>query len=135
MRWLYRLHLTHIYKSYCYIIERRGDKRITISRTKDSTTFLFSDDQIIVVGSEDAIQISTHELEKITSKYGLQISTSKMKTMAFKGTDPVRSKIVINNNITEQMNTFNYLDCFISYHNERDTTVKISEFLHVMGNY
>jgi len=58
-----------------------------------------------------------------------------MKTVVFKGTDPVRSKTVINNNITEKMNTFNYLDCSISYHNEKDFNVKISEFLHIMGNY
>jgi len=58
-----------------------------------------------------------------------------MKTMAFKGIDPMRSKIVINTNITEQMNAFSYLDCSISYHNEKDITVKISEFLHIIGNY
>jgi len=55
--------------------------------------------------------------------------------MTFRGTDPVRNKTVINNNITEQMNIFSYLDCSISYHNEKDITVKISEFLHIMGNY
>jgi hypothetical protein len=44
-----------------------------------------------------------------------------MKTMAFKGRDPVRSKIVINNNTAEQKNTFNYLHCSISYHSEKDT--------------
>jgi hypothetical protein len=81
-----------------------------------------------VVGSEDALQISIHKLAKITSKYGLKISTNKMKTMAFKERDPVRSKIVINNNITEQINTFNYLDCSISHHNEKDITVKFQNF-------
>jgi uncharacterized protein YqgV (UPF0045/DUF77 family) len=91
--------------------------------------------QAIVVGSEDALQIFIHKVEKIISKYGLKISTSKMKTTAFKERDPVRSKIVINNNITEQVNTFSYLDCSISYHNEKDITVKISEFLHIMGNH
>ena len=39
------------------------------------------------------------KFETITSKHGLQMSTSKTKTMAFKGGDPVRSKIVMNNNI------------------------------------
>jgi len=95
---------------------------------------MFSD-RIIVVSSEDALQIFTHKLDNITSKYGIKISTSKMKTMAFKGKDLVRSKIVINNNITEQINTFSYLDCSISYHNEKDIIIKILEFLHTMGNY
>ena len=90
---------------------------------------MFSDNQVIVVGSEDALQIYIHKLETITYKYGLNISTSKMKTMAFKGRDPVRSTSVTNNNITEQINTFNYLDCSISYHNEKDITLKFWNFL------
>jgi hypothetical protein len=76
---------------------------------------LFSE-QVTVVGSENALQISVHKLETITSKYGLKISTIKIKTMAFKGRGPVRSKTVINN-ITEQINILNYLDSSISHHN------------------
>lgn len=53
--------------------------------------------QVLVVDSEDALQISIHELEKITSKYGLKISTGEVKTVAFTKRDPVRSKIVISN--------------------------------------
>jgi hypothetical protein len=79
---------------------------------------LFSE-QVTVVGSENALQISVHKLETITSKYGLKLSTIKIKTMAFKGRGPVRSKNVINNNITEQINTLNYLDSSISHHNEK----------------
>jgi hypothetical protein len=85
------------------------------------------DDQVIVVDSEDALQISIHKLETFSSKYGLKISKSKTKTMAFKTRDPVRSKVVINNNIIEQINTSTYLGCSISYQNE-----KISEFLQIM---
>jgi hypothetical protein len=61
--------------------------------------------------SEDALQISVHKLEMVTSKYGLKITTSRMKTIAFKGRDPVRSKIVVNNSIIEQTNTCNYVGC------------------------
>ena len=44
--------------------------------------------------------------------------------MAFKGRDPVRNKIVINNNyIIEQIKTFIYLGYCISYQNEKDVTV------------
>jgi len=38
-----------------------------------------------VADSEDALRISVHELEKITSKYATKMSTSKVKIMAFKG--------------------------------------------------
>ena len=53
--------------------------------------------------------------------------------MAFRGTDSVRSKIVVNNNIIEQINTFTYLCCFVSYRNDKYVTVKISKFLQIIG--
>jgi len=61
--------------------------------------------QVLVVDSEDALQISIHKLETLTSKYGLNISKSNIKSMALKGRDPVRSKTVINNNVIEERNT------------------------------
>jgi hypothetical protein len=67
---------------------------------------LFTDDQVAVADPEDVLQISIHQLESVTIKFGLKISTSKTKTMTLKGIDPVRSKIVTNNNIIEQINTF-----------------------------
>jgi hypothetical protein len=57
-----------------------------------------------VADSYDALQISTHQVETITYKCGLKISKTKRKTMAFKGRDLVRRKIVINNDIVEQTN-------------------------------
>ena len=77
-------------------------KRLKISRNKNTKTLLFVDNQVIAVDSEDALQISIYKLQTITSKYGLKISTSKMKTMAFKERHIVRNKIVINNNNIEQ---------------------------------
>ena len=41
------------------------------------------DDQVIAAYS-DALLTYLHKLETITSKYGLKIATSKMKTMDFK---------------------------------------------------
>jgi hypothetical protein len=40
--------------------------------------------------------------------------------MAFKGKDPVRSKIVINGNILKQVSNLNYLDCNLSYSYDGD---------------
>jgi hypothetical protein len=74
---------------------------IKISKNKNLKTVFSTDDTLIVADSEDATLISIHKLETVTSKYGLKISTRKTKTMAFKGRDPVRSKIVMNNNIIE----------------------------------
>jgi len=61
------------------------------------------------------------------------IAACKMKTVAFKGTDPVRSEIVMNINIIVQINTFTYLCCFVSCQNDNNITVKISKFLQIMG--
>jgi len=45
----------------------------------------------------------------------------------------VRSKIVININIIEQINIFIYLGYCISNQNEKYVTVKISKFLQITG--
>jgi hypothetical protein len=66
---------------------------------------LFTDDQVAMADPEDVLQISVHQLESISSKFGLKISMSKMKTMTLKGIDQVGSKIVINN-IIEQINSY-----------------------------
>jgi hypothetical protein len=50
--------------------------------------------------------------------------------MTFKGRDPVRSKIVVNN-IIEQINIFSYSGYSISYQNEIYIIIKISKFLQI----
>lgn len=72
--------------------------------------FCFAEDQFTLADSEDALQISVHELETITSRYALKMSIGKVKTIVFKGRDPVRSKITINSNIIEQTDTVNNLN-------------------------
>jgi hypothetical protein len=49
--------------------------------------------------------------------------------MAFSGKEPVRSKICINDKTLEQVNTFNYLGCILSYEGEKDMPSKISKFV------
>jgi len=43
------------------------------------------------------------------------MSVQKTKLMEFKEEDPVRSKTVIDNKITEQLNSFDYLENLTSY--------------------
>ena len=45
--------------------------------------------------------------------------------MAFKGGDPVRTKIVIDNKIMEKVHSFNYLRNTISYEKELDIDNKL----------
>jgi len=53
--------------------------------------------------------------------------------MTFKGRDPVRTKIVIDNNIIEQVNSFNNLGNVISYEKELDTDNKLHNYLKITG--
>jgi len=45
---------------------------------------LFVDNQVTMVYSEDALEISIHKVERGTAVYGIKISTSETKTTAFK---------------------------------------------------
>jgi len=64
---------------------------------------------------------------------GLTISVQKTKLMALTGRDPVRSKIVIDNKITEQVNSFNYLRNLLSYEKKIDTDSKLNKYLKIAG--
>jgi hypothetical protein len=52
--------------------------------------------------------------------------------MAFKGRDPVRTKIVIDNKIIEQVNLFNCLGNIIPYEGELDIDNKLNNFLKII---
>jgi hypothetical protein len=52
--------------------------------------------------------------------------------MAFRGRDPVRTKIVTDNKIIEQVNLFNYLGN-ISYDKELDIDNKLHNYLKITG--
>jgi hypothetical protein len=71
-------------------------------------TILFADDQVIVTSTEDELQRAAYTLNNIAVKYNLKISVNKTKAMGMKGKINARTKIVINNNIIEQVNSFNY---------------------------
>ena len=53
--------------------------------------------------------------------------------MSFKGRGPVRTKIVIDNKIIEQVKLFNYLGNVISYEGELDTDNKVNNFSKIAG--
>jgi len=89
---------------------------------------LFADDQVIIADTEDNLQKAAHKLNQIITEHGLTISVQKTKSMAFKGWDPVRTKIVIDNKIIEEVNLFNYLEIMISYEGESDIDNKLNNF-------
>ena len=50
-----------------------------------------------------------------------------------KGRDPVRTKIIIQNKITEQVKMFSYLGNMISYEKELDIDNKLHNYLKITG--
>jgi hypothetical protein len=116
------------------ILEQNTDnlKGVQIKRNEEIKTLLFADDQVLIAELETLLQKSVHRLENITSNYGLTVSANKTKTMASRGRDHIRSKIV-NNKMIEQVNTFNYLGCTQSYEHEKDVANKLSTFLQITG--
>jgi hypothetical protein len=53
--------------------------------------------------------------------------------MTFRGRDTVRTKIVIDNNIIEQLNSFNYLGNMTYYYKELDIDNKVHKYLIITG--
>jgi len=72
-----------------------------------------------------------NKLNQIITEYGLTISVQKTKLIAYKGRDPVRTKIVIDNKIMEQVNLFNYLGNIIFYEGEMNIGNKLNNFLKI----
>jgi len=98
-----------------------------------TTEFLFADDQVVIADREDNLQRAAHKINQIITEYGLTISVQKTKSMAFRGRDPVKTKIVIDNKIIEQVNLFNYLGNMISYKKELDIDNKLQNYLKITG--
>jgi hypothetical protein len=74
-----------------------------------------------------------YKLNQIINEYGLTISVQKIKSTAFKGRDPVTTKIVIDNKIIGQVNSFSYLGNMISYEKELDIDNKLQNYLKITG--
>jgi hypothetical protein len=65
--------------------------------------------------TEDYLQKAAYTLNQITTEHGLTIYLQATKLIAFKGRDPVSSKIVTANKIIERVNSCNYLGNLVSY--------------------
>jgi len=92
---------------------------------KKLLTLLFADDQVTISNTEDNLQKVAYKLYQIITEQGLILSVQKTKVMAFKEHDLVKSKIVRDNKITEQVNSFNYLGKLIHLKKEADIYKKL----------
>jgi len=80
---------------------------VVLSKNQQLSTLLFADDQAIMGDTEDKLLKAAHKLNQIITEYGLTVSVEKTKSMAFRGRDQVRTKIIIDNKIMEQVDSFN----------------------------
>jgi hypothetical protein len=72
-----------------------------------------------------------YKLNQITTEHGSIVFVQKTKLMAFRGQDSVTSIIVIDNKITEQVNSFNYLGNLTFYEKEDDSDSKLNNCLQI----
>jgi hypothetical protein len=87
----------------------------------------------VLATSEDDLQHSLYNFKLVAEKYFMEISTEKTKITAFCGTEPVPSKICLNNKILERVNEFKYLGYKLSFVGELDLPGKISKYSKTMG--
>ena len=95
-------------------------------------TILYADDQILMATSEDDLQTMAHHLNLIARKYNVTISSTKTKSMTMQGNHIQRVKIVINDNIIEQVTDFGYLGYRISVH-KSDLEDKLQTYNKING--
>jgi hypothetical protein len=87
----------------------------------------------MVSKTEDNLQKAVRKLNEIITEWGLTVSVQKTDLMALKGREPVRSKIVTDNKIIEQVSSFNYLGNSVSCEEEVDIDSKLSNYLIITG--
>jgi hypothetical protein len=93
---------------------------------------LFADDQVLLAKSED-LQYLTHNFNKRVPEFFMKINAEETRVMAYRGLEPIRSKICINNKTLKQQNNFNYLGYNISYEGEKDLNIKAANSVKVLG--
>ena len=70
---------------------------------------------------------------KIIRTYGLKIFVTNTKSVAFKGYFHVRCKLMLNDQLVEQVRSFRFPGCYLSYVGEIDVDKKVEKFNHVCG--
>ncbi|KAJ4434931.1 hypothetical protein ANN_23503 [Periplaneta americana] len=105
-------------------------------RTKSgeiATPFISANDQLVLADSEDNLQTAVHLLRIVANNYNLKISHRKTKVFGFCGNNTIRTKIVIEDEMIEEVNSFTYLGCDLSYISSTDVENKLNKFLRLIG--
>jgi hypothetical protein len=76
--------------------------------------------------------IYTYTLHNSVKQFRVKISPLKSKVMSFNKQVSIRSETVIDNSTLEQVNTFTYFGCKISYKEEKEVTSNVSKCLQIL---
>ena len=87
---------------------------IQLNNRKLVNNILYVDDQIFIATSQCELQTVVSHLNVLAREYKMTISSTKTNSMAMWGNHIQRVKIVINDNIIEQVTDFKYLGYRIS---------------------
>jgi len=75
------------------------------------TNLRHADDTILFATSETELQELVNRLDRVSCKYSLLINVDKTKVMA---SDGIACRVLIQNELLEQVNTFPYLGSLIT---------------------
>ena len=78
---------------------------------------MFADDKAVITKSEDDLQPALHILNTISMDYNFKICTAITKVMEYQENEHIRTKILTDNKVNEQIQEFNYLGCSIPHIN------------------
>jgi len=109
---LFNIYINKIIQEFKIVIK----KSIPVNNRNLVNTILYADDQILMATSEEELQTLAYHLNLIARKFRMTISSTKTKSMAMCGNYIQRVKIVINDNIIEQVTDFKCLGNHISEH-------------------
>jgi len=125
---LSNIHINKIIQEFKIVIK----KGIQLNNRKLVNTIPYAHDQILMATSEDELQIMAYHLNLIARKYKMTIHSTKTKSMAMCGNHIQRVKVVINDNIIEQVTDFKYLGYRVSEY-KSDLEDKLQTYHKING--
>ena len=126
---LFNIYIDDIIKTW----KKEVNPGIPLNRNDYLNVLLYADDVAIIQNNEEDLQRSVYKLYQLGNAYNLRISKKKTKVMAHRGKFPVRSKIVVEDQILEQVSHFEYLGCNVSWDVDRDIEKKVNKFQSICG--
>jgi hypothetical protein len=90
------------------------------------------DGQVIIAQSEDELQMAVNELNKLSKKYDMKISTSKTKAIGVCGKNIQHIRIKIEGKTVEQVSNFNYVGSLMS-NEEKNINAKLQTYNKMNG--